>query len=186
MIAEGKSVAEIAAVGNGWPGRVSFLQPVNFVELGTGQGASGNLVMGSMPENSLFTTINYADGHKFGEQLSSWTSDPRLKMLAADTIDPDTLKMVPDNIDLLFIDTTHEAWHAAAELRLWQYKLQDGAIVVVDDLNQHDMIKFWESIPYEKSSLEGGSWQGVFRYNAAQRYNGSFNKPERTTYWGSK
>ncbi len=185
MIAEGKTVAEIAAIGNGWPERIRYLKPKNIVELGTGQGASGALIMFALAIldlDSIFTTINYADGHHFGEQLAPWYDDQQLHRLNADTIDPDTLKLVSDGIDLLFIDTTHEAWHAATELRLWQDKLQDGAIVIVDDLNQHDMGSFWNSIPYEKVPSTAGTCQGVFRYNATVRYEGSFDRPDYTTY----
>ncbi len=180
------SVANIMAMCHNWQDRIFQLQPRNVVELGTGQGASGACIMEMLPPGSTFTTINYADGHKFGEQLGPWSSDPRLHMLAADTILPATLELVPDNIDLLFIDTTHEAWHAAQELRLWQDKLQDGAIVIVDDLNQHDMNLFWDSLPYEKVPSEAGTCQGVFRYSAALRYNGSFDKREGSTYGGDR
>jgi len=153
----------------------------NIVELGTGQGAGGAGIMLVLRENATFTTINYADGHVFGEQLEPWAGDKRLTRLYADTLAPDVLSRVADGIDLLIIDTTHEAWHAAAELRLWQDKLADGAAVVVDDLNQHDMMAFWDSIPYEKRIV---GYQGVFRYDASIRYAVRFKRPDETTYGG--
>lgn len=185
MIAEGKTVTEIVAIGNNWPRRLQFLMPKHILELGTGQGASGAQIMSALGPESTFTTINYVDGHTFGEQLSGYYSDPRLLRLDADTIDPKTLELVPSYqipIDLLFIDSTHEAWHAAKELRIWQAKLEDGAIVVVDDLNQNDMLLFWNSLPYEKSEYNNASCQGVFRYRSAVRYTERFNRPEKTTY----
>ncbi len=184
MIAEGRTVAEIVAVGNGWPERMRYLRPDYFLELGTGQGASGARIMPELAPDAHFITINYANGHTFGEQLRNWYSDPRLTRIAADTIDPDTLVMVPDGVDLLFVDTTHEAWHAATELRMWQDKLQDGAIVIVDDLNQHDMMDFWDSIHYEKALDNAGACQGVFRYNAMSPYDARFERRGYTTYGG--
>lgn len=180
-----RTAAEVAAIGNDWARRIPFLLPKNVLELGTGQGASGNRIMSCLPQDSFFTTINYVDGHHFGEQVQCWKGDKRFKMLDRDTLDARVLKLVPDNIDLLFIDSTHEAWHAAAELRLWQSKLVDGAVVVVDDLDQHDMASFWNSIPYDKmphSVSDVGYLQGVFIYDASTRYTGSFNKPDDTTY----
>lgn len=185
MIAEGMSVVWVAAVGNDWAARVSVLRPRNFLELGTGQGASGARIMSALPPDSIFTTINYADGHSFGEQLAHWRSDPRFRMLDVDSLDSGVLDMVPDEVDLLFIDSTHEAWHAAQELRMWQDKLADGAIVVVDDLNQNDMVSFWNDLLYEKHPARGDDpRQGVFRYRRAVRYEGRFDRPERTTYGG--
>ncbi len=183
MIHNSTPITEIAAIGNGWPGRIQYLQPRHILELGTGQGASGVQIMVNLPPDSMFTTINYSDGHVFGEQLEPYHADLRLRRIVADTIDPKTLDLVPDNIDLLFIDTTHEAWHAARELYLWQDKLQDGALVVVDDLDQHDMMIFWDSLQYEKSTLGP---QRMFRYDTSLRYEHSFKRPERTTYGGSK
>ena len=175
------TITEIASLSGGWPRRIASLRPKHVVELGTGQGASGAKIMEALPKDSRFTTINYADGHNFGEQLQPWDDDPRLTMLAADTLNLATLAVVPDGIDFLFMDTIHEAWHVAAELRLWQLKLVNGAIVIVDDLNQHDMVIFWNSLPYEKAL---SSEQGVFRYDTELRYHRSFEKPAHTTYGG--
>ncbi len=182
MIACGWTVAALAAVSGGWPGRIAVWRPKNVVELGTGQGAGGAQIMAALSFDARFTTINYADGHTFGEQLQPFIDDHRLSFLHKDTIDPATLDLVPDDIDLLFIDTTHEAWHAATELRLWQHKLDDGAIVVVDDLDQHDMAAFWNSLPYERVGLEVGFRQGVFRYDRARLYKERFDRPDNTTY----
>ncbi len=186
MIGEGLTIVEIAALGNAWPGRIGFLCPRNVVELGTGQGAAASRIMSALPAGATFTTINYADGESYGEGLADWRSDPRLNFLHLDTIDPETLLAVPDDIDILFIDTTHEAWHAATELRMWQYKLANSAIVVVDDLDQNDMASFWASLPYEKAPLAAHACQGMFRYDSVKRYVGRFDRPERTTYGGGK
>lgn len=157
--------------GNAWVRRITYMRPENVLELGTGQGASGNHIMSALLPTSKFTTINYnyPPEYCFGEQLNRWKSDPRLKCVVADTCDPDTLKQVPDGVDLMFIDSTHRAWHAAIELCLWQDKLQDGAVVIVDDLDQHNMMRFWDSLPYEKVIHTDGR-QGTFRYDDWLRY----------------
>lgn len=176
------TLQELSLIGE-WQDRIRALQPRVVVELGTGQGASGAQIMRALNLDAWFYTINYADGHVFGEQLAPWNDDTRLTMLAADTLDIATLYKVPSAIDVLYIDTTHEAWHAAAELRLWQDKLRDGAIVFVDDLNHNDMELFWQSLPYEKYKTPS-ELQGVFRYDAECDYYAAFDKPYRTTYGG--
>ncbi len=174
MICNGQSIPEIVrgmelAEGNGtWEKRITYLQPKNMLELGTGQGASGACIMRVLPQDSTFTTINYdyPAGYGFGEQLYPWSSDPRLIRIQGDTTDERTVELVRGDVDLMFIDTTHEAHVANLEMRLFQGKLQDGAIVIVDDLSHHDMMAFWESIPYEKI----GGDQGIFRYDASKPY----------------
>lgn len=174
MICPGQSVTEIIEGCNKlelncWIARVAYMQPKYVLELGTGQGVSGDLIMSALPAESKFTTINYnyPANYCFGEQLSRWLSDKRLTILNADTIDPKTVDKVVKDVDLLFIDTLHEAWQAATELRNFQKILIDGAIVIVDDLSHNDMCDFWKSLDYEKV---GNKDQGIFRYNAKRSY----------------
>jgi predicted O-methyltransferase YrrM len=154
------------------------MQPKHVLELGTGQGASGAEIMAVLSDRSIFTTVNYAwpVEYAFRKLLRPWMWDSRLDMVTGDTTDPGTLALVCSGVDLLFIDTTHEAYVASAEMRLWQCKLEDGAIVVVDDLPHHDMMAFWGSLHYEKKVVGG---QGVFRYDASKPYTAEIT--ERTT-----
>src|SRR4051812_29248459 len=101
-----KTLAEIVSVGSSWEARLACIQPRNVLELGTGQGAGGACIMAALAPDAIFTTINYVDGHVFGEQLSLWYTDPRLHRIDADTLSPSTVYMVPNGVDLLFIDTT--------------------------------------------------------------------------------
>lgn len=156
-----------------WTQRIQHLQCRSVLELGTGQGVSGAQIMAGLPVASCFITINYAYpvDYVFGEYLLPWKVDPRLKMLIADTLDIATLGMVPYGVDLMFIDSTHEAWVAATELLRFQQKLTDKALVIVDDLNQHDMVDFWDSLPYEKARVVN---QGIFRYDTKLPYTAEF------------
>ncbi len=172
VISEVIAGIDAAEGDNVWTKRVNYLQPRNVLELGTGQGSTSALIMAAMSVGARLTTINYdyPDNQEFGVLLHPWRSDRRLHILCADTLSPPTLDHVPDRVDLLFIDTEHRAWYAAEELRLWQRKLKDGAVVVVDDLDHHDMIAFWESIPYGKAIVGN---QGLFLYGKPY-YTASF------------
>lgn len=175
-----KTIAQIVADMNVAPGesmweqRVRYIRPRHFVELGTGDGASGTVIMTALPEDSRFTTIDCR--HIHGNKFAQWVDDQRLKIFIADTINYSTLKHFDADIDLLYIDTNHIAWHAGTELQMWQAKLVDGAIVIVDDLHQNDMVAFWESIPYDKQRCMIN--QGVFRYDARNPYSNRFTRPD--------
>lgn len=149
-------------------------RPRCVLELGTGQGAGGAEIMTVLPFLSMFTTVNYdypAD-QKFGEQLTPWLNDVRLSIVKADTTDPSTYDLLPEDVDLLIIDTHHEAWQAALELELYQYLLVHAALVVVDDLDHGDMRDFWKSLPYRKWWLS--STVGCFQYDERVPYINSF------------
>ena len=182
MICKGKSVAEIIdgssrvhALSH-YARLVEYVQPRHFLELGTGQGASGSVIMSVLPTKSKFTTINHAipADYEFGELLIPWASDKRLTMLVGDTTEPDTVKKVVGPVDFMFIDTLHEAWQAATELRLFQSVLENGTLVLVDDLLHNDMMAFWRSLPYETGVVGG---QGLFRYDTGKPYMTEFSKP---------
>lgn len=179
MVNDCKTIAEVVAdmeVAPGktmWAKRVGYLVPRHFVELGTGDGASGTDIMTALPETSRFTTI---DCRKiYDGAFERWSNDKRLNVITGDTIDHNTLSKFIKDIDLLYIDTNHVAYHAATELRMWQEKLVDGAIVIVDDLNQNDMMVFWNSITYDKQRCM--MYQGVFRYDGSRPYTTHFPKP---------
>jgi predicted O-methyltransferase YrrM len=169
-----KTVAQVIAEidrmdGPAWIRRVTYLHPNHVLELGTGQGSTGSIIMKALPQQSTFTTINYdwPENQEFGQMLGLWRGNPRLREIRADTTLPATLDLVPDGVDLLYIDTHHFAWQAALELELWQRKLVDGAIVIVDDLDQNDMEAFWATVLYDKERV---GMQGLFRYDAARPY----------------
>lgn len=170
MICEGQSIFDIIAGCAGmvapdtWSQRIGYMQPRHILELGTGEGESGKCIMTALSAGSRFTTIdNNEDRRKgIGERLSQWKSDERLTVIDADTTNPNTVKLVVGPVDLLFVDTQHTAQHVVAELNVFQGILEEGAIVIIDDLQHNDMWKFFSMLPYEKAGHKDG--QGFLRY----------------------
>lgn len=147
-------------------GLVSRIRPKTIVELGAGDGAAAASILLVLPEHSTLTTINWPNppsGDNPHRYLAKWIDDARLTLLFGDTRDPEVVARVPDSIDLLHIDSTHTRECADAEWRLYEPKLADFAVVVVDDLNHNDMMDFWNSLRGSKTTSENGV-VGIMEY----------------------
>lgn len=53
-------------------------------------------------------------------------------------------------INVLFIDSTHEAQHATKEFNLYWSLMQTGGILLADDICLGDMRDFWQTVPEPK------------------------------------
>ncbi len=149
---------------------VCRLRPKFVVELGTGTGRTSAQIMAMLPWSSKFVTINWPNppsGDNVGVELWPWRSDERLMQLIGDTRDPAIVEQVDSGIDLLYIDsgTEHTYSLISEEWRLYAPKLADGAIVVCDDLDHNDMMRFWGERTEEKTLMFGGR-MGMFRHEA--------------------
>lgn len=142
-----------------WVARlVRRLKPKFIVELGTGSGRTAAQIAAAMHEFSFFCTINWPNppsGDDVGAELAPWAGSRRVVRVLGDT--REQAWRFPDRaVDLLYIDSTHTKECASAEWALYEPKLADGAVVVVDDLDHNDMREFWSSLPGEKVEVKGG------------------------------
>lgn len=156
-----------------------MLQPKNTVELGTKDGVSTIFLLSELSSDSHLATIDIEPNPRCLEHLAS---DPRLTIITSDDLDPRVLdalssQLAPDQpdsqdpariVDLLFIDTEHNAEQVTQELNTYSAMLRDGAIVVVDDIHLNpEMEAWWQALPYEK--IDTGltlhhSGFGLFRF----------------------
>ena len=147
---------------------VRRLKPVHILELGTGAGRSADYMMQALPPKSRLTTINWPNppsGDDVGLYLSEWRGHPGLRMITGDTADQETAARVVPNVDMMLIDSTHTAEHVAKEWAMYEPKLADRAIVLVDDLHMYDLMEWWVNLPYDKIVTEVRSYGlGVFQY----------------------
>ena len=143
------------------------LEPKLIVELGTGDGATAARMMSVLPIGAKLVTINWPNppsGDNPKKYLKDWLADPRLTIVFGDTRH-EAWRFQDRSIDLLFIDSTHTLDCASAEWDAYRPKLKNGATVVVDDLDDNDMRKFWDGIKYV-SALSRSSTLGVFKYES--------------------
>lgn len=141
------------------PKLIQWLQPKVVVELGTGDGATANRIMTVLPSYGRLVCINWPNppsGDNPQRYLAPWLNDTRLMLICGDTRDTEISERVPNNIDVLHIDSTHTYECASVEWELYRPKMRDGGTVVVDDLDHNDMNIFWGELPYEKTVVNNG------------------------------
>ena len=146
---------------------VRHLSPRFIVELGTSRGRTAAQIAAALPIGSRFTTINWPNppsGDDVGVELLPWRSDPRITLELGDTRD-EVWRFTDETIDLLYIDsgTIHEYALVSVEWELYRPKLVDGAVVIADDINDNDMRRWWNPLPYDKCEVWGGS-AGMFYF----------------------
>lgn len=145
---------------------VRWYKPDVVVELGTGNGAMAARVMHVLPQHGVLFCVNWPNppsGDNPARYLEPWFGDPRLTIIYGDTRDSKVVDYIPYGIDILHIDSTHEAKCIAKEWELYIPKLADNAIIVVDDLNHNDMMIFWDTIYGDKEVVYNGR-VGILRY----------------------
>lgn len=149
---------------------VRRLQPKRVLELGTSIGRSALFMMVTLPENSKLATIDI--GSYLRTDLAPFAWDKRLKVIYGDdrlpNVAAEAIEFLDGGIDLLYMDSEHTYDQVAAEWEIYQLHLNNGAIVVMDDIHLNDgLIKFWEEIKYEKIATDEKlhfSGFGLFRY----------------------
>jgi hypothetical protein len=68
----------------------------------------------------------------------------------------------PGGVELLFVDSTHEAATTVAELRAWGPRLADGAVVALHDYGHPDYPGVAEAV--RELGLEGEATGGIFAF----------------------
>lgn len=98
----------------------------NIVELGVRKGASSA---------AFLHAVHQTDGHLTSVELTEPQPfvDTRWSFIGGDDMSPGVIAQVPDDIDVLFIDTTHRWNHTAAELDVYGRMVRDGGVVACHD-----------------------------------------------------
>lgn len=124
---------------------VGIVYPKTVVELGTFEGGSTLYILKSLPEDSKLISIDTEN------RFTSY--DPRLTLVIGDDLSNEVWEQVPNNIDILFIDTNHTFEHFTKEITKYQEKFASTCYVVLDDINLPDMAGVWDSITVPKYDI---------------------------------
>lgn len=128
--------------------------PKTVVELGTYEGGSTVYLLGGLPPKSKLITIDIDNNY----DLLRGNTDPRLTIITGDDLSDEVWGQVPDNIDLLFIDTNHTSEQAFKELQKYSEKFSPKCFVVLDDIHLPEMENFWTAITKIKYDIS--EWHG--------------------------
>jgi len=63
----------------------------------------------------------------------AWHQLPYWRFLQADDLSPEARMWVPDRLNVLFIDTSHEYGHTLAELRAYGPRVRRGGLILMHD-----------------------------------------------------
>lgn len=139
---------------------VDQLKPKIIVELGAYTGASTVALLSSMEKDSHIYSIDKIDDWRFVDK-----SDPRLSLLVGNSIE--LVDLVPNNIDIIFIDTDHTKDQITKEWEVYRHKISPNGVVILDDIHLNDgMTEFWNSLPYNKIDLSEyhNTGFGIFQF----------------------
>ena len=101
------------------------------VELGVRSGCS---------TAALLCGLEDSDGHLWsvdieppGPPANGWLGDPRWSFIHGDDMDAQVTELIPDELDLLFIDTSHRYAHTLAELTTYGHRVKPGGVILLHD-----------------------------------------------------
>ena len=119
-----------------------YWQPV-IAELGTRTGESTSALLSAASScGGRMWSVDIAQVHPsdWWEQTGWW------KFLAADDMSDMAAQFIPDQLDVLFIDTSHTYEHTLAELRKYVPRVRPGGTVLCHDteLRHNDPIMGWD------------------------------------------
>ena len=106
------------------------------------------LELGSRKGNSTLAFLAAAeivDGHVWSgditdvsrdpEGMLPWAQCPRWTFVCGDDMDPAAQALLPAEVDVFFLDTSHEYEHTLAELRAYMPRVAPGGIALFHDTN---------------------------------------------------
>ena len=125
------------------------------VELGNREGMSTLAIYEALKPNQKFYTIDIIKDLRV--LPTEFFNDNRIKILYGDCTSDYILKEFEDNsIHFLFSDTVHHYDQVNKEFNVYKNKLKKDSIMLVDDINLNDKIRFYDEWVGEKYSL--GPW----------------------------
>jgi cephalosporin hydroxylase len=128
---------------------VRHLKPKKVVELGTDIGRSALFMMTQLPVNSKLYTVEV--GLHDAIDLTPFKNDPRLVIVKGNDLDSAVLAKVGKDIDLLFMDTSHEYAQSVLEIQEYLPRMSPRGIIVMDDIHLNsEMDKFWSELTIPK------------------------------------
>lgn len=104
------------------------------------------LELGSRRANSTFAFLSGAEESdsyvwssdidnilKYPDGIGPWRNHPRWTFVCGDDMNPEVQEILPKEVDILFIDTSHEYEHTLNECRAYVPRVKPGGIALFHD-----------------------------------------------------
>ena len=104
------------------------------LELGTRKGNSTlAFLAGTMGSGGHVWSVDVNDVAGDPEGMFIWRNVPHWTFTCGDDMDPDVRAGLPAEVDVLFVDTSHEYEHTAAEIRAYMPRVAPGGVALFHD-----------------------------------------------------
>jgi predicted O-methyltransferase YrrM len=115
------------AVARSYPG-------ARILELGSRTGNSTlALLAGAVEACGHVTSVDIDDVTGWRNGLYAWSQIPQWTFIRGDDMDPEVQARLPAEVDVLFIDTSHEYEHTIRELEFYMPRVAPGGIALFHD-----------------------------------------------------
>lgn len=126
------------------------MKPKIIVELGTWKGDSTCRLAYGAPEAKVITV----DIGALPEAYEKTKKFDNIEMVKGGSLDNKIIDYIPDEIDILFIDTLHDYEQVMAEYIAYSPKVKKGGVILYDDvIINKGMEMFWEEVSIPKINL---------------------------------
>lgn len=107
-------------------------QAVRVLELGVRSGNSTSVFLAALEDSPAPGCLWSIDVNE-PDVPASWRALPYWRFLRADDMSAEALDWAPGQVDVLFIDTSHEYGHTLNELRAYAPRVVSGGVVLMHD-----------------------------------------------------
>ena len=109
------------------------------LELGARRGNSTVAFLAGVSESGgRVWSCDIQDVRKIPGSPAGWAASLPLAVMIGDDMDPRVLGQMPGQVDVLFIDTSHEYEHTLAECRAYVPRVAAGGVALFHDTNLYD------------------------------------------------
>ena len=140
------------------------------LELGARRGNSTLAFLAGCAESDGHVwSCDIADVRRLGDGIGPFGMSPRWTFVHGDDMNPDVQARLPAEVDVFFLDTSHEYEHTLAELRAYMPRVAAGGVALFHDTNIIGWPGYhWDSeIPPVRAALDewcaesGRSWENL-------------------------
>lgn len=122
-------------------GMCCALNAKNVIELGT---------RGAVSTVAWLYGLEMTGGHLWSVDIDPAPPLPEKNwtFIRGDDLDLEVIKQLPDEVDVVFIDTSHAYQHTLAELNIYRWKVRPGGKIVLHDTELHRVYGLTNQPPY--------------------------------------